>query len=208
MLFLDAHLADSAVSAGGRGADVLLRAQAAEAGGQRGLRRQRWCWHSCSRAARSVSSPLGPLPTIISARSEDPVCTWLGTDTALKLSHARRRTGTLQGRWGISARSALRHDVLVVTGVGFLIHVYSTGYMAHEGGYYRFFGYLNLFMFSMLTLVLANNLRAAVRRLGRRGPVLLPADRLLLPKESASTRGRRRSSSTASATLDSCWACS
>jgi NADH-quinone oxidoreductase subunit L len=48
--------------------------------------------------------------------------------------------------------------ILVVTGVGFLIHVYSTGYMAHEGGYYRFFGYLNLFMFSMLTLVLANNL--------------------------------------------------
>jgi len=48
--------------------------------------------------------------------------------------------------------------VLVVTGVGFLIHVYSIGYMGHEGGYYRFFGYLNLFMFSMLTLVLANNL--------------------------------------------------
>ena len=38
-----------------------------------------------------------------------------------------------------------------------LIHIYSTGYMAHEGGYYRFFGYLNLFMFSMLTLILANN---------------------------------------------------
>src|SRR5271166_4502993 len=48
--------------------------------------------------------------------------------------------------------------VIVVTFVGFLIHVYSIGYMAHEDGYYRFFGYLNLFMFSMLTLVLANNL--------------------------------------------------
>jgi NADH-quinone oxidoreductase subunit L len=48
--------------------------------------------------------------------------------------------------------------VLVVTGVGFLIHVYSVGYMAHEGGYYRFFGYMNLFMFAMLTLVLANNM--------------------------------------------------
>ena len=48
--------------------------------------------------------------------------------------------------------------VLVVTGVGLLIHVYSIGYMGHEGGYYRFFGYLNLFMFSMLTLILANNL--------------------------------------------------
>jgi NADH-quinone oxidoreductase subunit L len=48
--------------------------------------------------------------------------------------------------------------LFVVAGVGFLIHVYSTGYMAHEGGYYRFFGYLNLFMFSMLTLITANNL--------------------------------------------------
>src|SRR6202022_3750188 len=47
--------------------------------------------------------------------------------------------------------------LLFVTGVGLLIHIYSTGYMAHEGGYYRFFGYLNLFMFSMLTLILANN---------------------------------------------------
>jgi len=47
--------------------------------------------------------------------------------------------------------------VLVVTGVGFLIHVYATSYMEHEGGYYRFFAYLNLFMFFMLTLVLANN---------------------------------------------------
>ena len=47
--------------------------------------------------------------------------------------------------------------ILVVTGVGFLIHVYSIGYMGHEGGYYRFFGYLNLFIFFMLTLVLANN---------------------------------------------------
>ena len=47
--------------------------------------------------------------------------------------------------------------LLFVTGVGMLIHIYSTGYMSHEGGYYRFFGYLNLFMFSMLTLILANN---------------------------------------------------
>ena len=38
-----------------------------------------------------------------------------------------------------------------------LIHIYSTGYMKHDGGYYRFFGYLNLFMFSMLTLILGNN---------------------------------------------------
>jgi len=47
--------------------------------------------------------------------------------------------------------------LLVVTGVGFLIHIYSAGYMADEEGYYRFFSYLNLFMFFMLTLVLAAN---------------------------------------------------
>jgi NADH-quinone oxidoreductase subunit L len=47
--------------------------------------------------------------------------------------------------------------VLVVTGVGFLIHVYSIGYMAHDPSFRRFFMYLNLFMFAMLTLVLADN---------------------------------------------------
>ncbi|MDD8025988.1 MAG: NADH-quinone oxidoreductase subunit L [Acidobacteriota bacterium] len=47
--------------------------------------------------------------------------------------------------------------VLVVTGVGLLIHVYSTGYMAREKGYARYFAALNLFTFSMLILVLASN---------------------------------------------------
>ncbi|MGO8743148.1 MAG: NADH-quinone oxidoreductase subunit L [Limisphaerales bacterium] len=47
--------------------------------------------------------------------------------------------------------------LLVVTGVGFLIHIYSVGYMWEDPSYYRFFAYLNLFMFFMLTLVLANN---------------------------------------------------
>ena len=75
--------------------------------------------------------------------------------------------------------------LLVVTGIGSLIHVYSIGYMAHEhgpnfGGYYRFFAYLNLFMFFMLVLVLGGKLPAAVRGLGRGRAVQLPADRLLL----------------------------
>ena len=46
---------------------------------------------------------------------------------------------------------------LVVTGVGLLIHIYAAGYMTSEGGYYRFFAYMNLFLFFMLTLVLAGN---------------------------------------------------
>ncbi|MFM8531750.1 MAG: NADH-quinone oxidoreductase subunit L [Ilumatobacteraceae bacterium] len=47
--------------------------------------------------------------------------------------------------------------LIVVTTVGFLVHVYSTGYMKGDGGYYRFFSYLPLFVFSMLMLVLADN---------------------------------------------------
>jgi len=60
--------------------------------------------------------------------------------------------------WGLLLDPLSAVMILVVTGVGFLIHFYSIGYMAQEGGYYRFFGYMNLFMFSMLTLVLANNM--------------------------------------------------
>jgi NADH-quinone oxidoreductase subunit L len=47
--------------------------------------------------------------------------------------------------------------LMIVTWVGFLIHVYATGYMAHERGYTRFFTYLNLFMFMMLLLILGAN---------------------------------------------------
>lgn len=67
------------------------------------------------------------------------------------------------GAGGFTAEAGIQIDplsglwLLIVTGVGFLIHVYSTGYMSHEEGYPRFFCYLNLFMFSMLLLVLGNN---------------------------------------------------
>jgi NADH-quinone oxidoreductase subunit L len=47
--------------------------------------------------------------------------------------------------------------LLVITGVGFLIHIYSVGYMGHEEGYARYFSYLNLFLFFMTVLVLAGN---------------------------------------------------
>ena len=60
--------------------------------------------------------------------------------------------------WGFQLDPLSAVMILIVTGVGLLIHFYSIGYMGHEGGYYRFFGYMNLFMFSMLMLVLGNNL--------------------------------------------------
>jgi len=47
--------------------------------------------------------------------------------------------------------------VLVVTGVSFVIHIYSTGYMAHDESYWRFFAYLNMFVFFMIMLVLGSN---------------------------------------------------
>jgi NADH-quinone oxidoreductase subunit L len=67
------------------------------------------------------------------------------------------RAGDFSAGFGLYLDQLSLLMTLIVTGVGFLIHVYSVGYMAQEGGYYRFFAYLNLFMFFMLTLVLANN---------------------------------------------------
>jgi len=67
------------------------------------------------------------------------------------------RMATFSADWGFLLDPLSSVMILVVTGIGFLIHVYSTGYMAHDNGYYRFFGYLNLFIFFMLMLVLANN---------------------------------------------------
>ncbi len=63
----------------------------------------------------------------------------------------------LHADWGFLLDPLSSVMILVVTGIGFLIHVYAVGYMEHEGGFYRFFGYLNLFVFFMLILVLANN---------------------------------------------------
>ena len=59
-------------------------------------------------------------------------------------------------RFSVDALSGVM--MLVVTGVGFLIHLYSTAYMAEDPGFARFFAYLNLFIFAMLTLILADNL--------------------------------------------------
>jgi len=67
------------------------------------------------------------------------------------------QSGRFQANFGFMLDHLSGLMILIVTGVGFLIHVYSAGYMAHEEGYYRYFAYLNLFVFFMLTLVLANN---------------------------------------------------
>ena len=80
--------------------------------------------------------------------------TWLA---GLPFHMANGHLATFSLDWGFLLDPLSSVMILVVTGISFLIHVYSIGYMAHDGGYYRFFGYLNLFVFFMLMLVLANN---------------------------------------------------
>jgi NADH-quinone oxidoreductase subunit L len=65
--------------------------------------------------------------------------------------------GDLQVDWGFLLDPLSALMIMVVTGVGSLIHLYSIGYMHGEEGFYRYFSYLNLFCFSMLMLVLGNN---------------------------------------------------
>ena len=89
---------------------------------------------------------------------EKVMFTWLGTgDSSLSYVTNGGHTAQFEADAGFLLDPLSSIWLLFVTGVGMLIHIYSMGYMAHEGGYYRFFGYLNLFMFSMLTLILANN---------------------------------------------------
>src|SRR6202048_5129801 len=99
-----------------------------------------------------------PQPSHFHRPYQTVLYTWLGSDTGnLTYRLHDGSTAPFQADAGFLLDPLSSIWLLFVTGVGMLIHIYSTGYMAHESGYYRFFGYLNLFMFSMLTLILANN---------------------------------------------------
>jgi NADH-quinone oxidoreductase subunit L len=76
---------------------------------------------------------------------QDVVYTWI-------------QSGTLKINLSLQVDALTAVMLLIVTGIGFLIHVYSLGYMGHDGGIVRFFVYLNLFIFFMLLLVMADNL--------------------------------------------------
>ena len=67
------------------------------------------------------------------------------------------QSGAFHVGWDFAVDKLTMIMLLIVTGIGSLIHIYATGYMEHEEGYYRFFAYLNLFMFFMLNLVLGAN---------------------------------------------------
>ncbi|MHB1844644.1 MAG: NADH-quinone oxidoreductase subunit L [Deltaproteobacteria bacterium] len=81
---------------------------------------------------------------------------WSGAD--LSLSGAWFSVGAIHVGSGLVVDRLTSVMLLVVTGVGFLIHVYSTGYIADDPAPWRFFAYLNLFVAAMLVLVLADNL--------------------------------------------------
>ena len=65
--------------------------------------------------------------------------------------------GSFHVQWGYLVDSLTAVMLIVVSTIGMLVHYYSIGYMRDDGGYYRFFAYLNLFMFMMFVLILANN---------------------------------------------------
>ncbi len=90
---------------------------------------------------------------------EDSLYTWIKAGDDVQLTDGTLvKGGTFSVDVGFLADPLSSVMMLVVCGVGFLIHVYSTGYMAHDPGYSRFFCYLNLFTFAMLLLVMGNNI--------------------------------------------------
>ena len=134
------------------------------------------CAMVCLALPDRASAPSGSWPSCrpTSGSSRPRSATWM------PLGPIGRLRPSLSIPWGFALDPLSAVMLLVVAGVGFLIHVYSIGYMAHEADYARFFVYLNLFMAMMLMLVLGEQPAGAVRRLGGRRPLLLPADRLLL----------------------------
>ena len=104
---------------------------------------------ACGSAALSLLASLKAVGELLalppeSRRVTQVVAPWIGA-------------GNFQADWGLLLDPLSAVMILVVSGVGFLIHVYSVGYMHEDPDHPRFFAYLNLFTFSMLMLVLANN---------------------------------------------------
>src|SRR6185369_5343111 len=68
------------------------------------------------------------------------------------------KTGDFSCSFGLMLDPLSSVMIMIVTGIGTLIHIYSSGYMSHDPGISRFFAYLNLFLFAMILLVLGDNL--------------------------------------------------
>jgi NADH-quinone oxidoreductase subunit L len=104
----------------------------------------------------ALLAPLGSLAIV----SHDAYLYWSGALAFPAIKHEAPTwisVGTLHIDFGLVLDQLSLMMLLIITGVGFLIHIYSAGYMAHEKGYWRYFAYLNLFLFFMTVLVLAGN---------------------------------------------------
>jgi NADH-quinone oxidoreductase subunit L len=97
-------------------------------------------------------TPGAPAHTIV-----ETLWTWIPGGPAEAALHGTAGAAPLSIDWAYQVDPLSSVMILVVTFVGFLIHVYSIGYMSHDPGYARYMAYLNLFMFAMLTLVLGAN---------------------------------------------------
>ncbi len=115
--------------------------------------------------------------------------------------------GTFNVSWGIRVDQLSGIMMLIITGIGALIHIYSIGYMHGDERFPRFFVYLNLFVSSMLVLVMSDNFLGHVRRLGVGGVVFAICSSASGSRTSKTLRlGARPSWSTASAMWVLCWA--
>jgi len=118
--------------------------------------------------AIALLAPLGSLALVLNAAAATMIsaatsCQGCGSVAAVTLPytetwrHPWLAIGPIHAEFSIVLDQLSMVMLLVVTGVGFLIHVYSVGYMKEDKGYARYFGYLNLFLFFMTVLVLAGN---------------------------------------------------
>ena len=112
-------------------------------------------------AARSLLSFLVSVYAVVQAHGApdhtlvETLWTWIPGGAAEPATAPAPRRSSVDWAYQVDPLSSVM--LLVVTFVGFLIHVYSIGYMGHDPGYARYMSYLNLFMFAMLTLVLGAN---------------------------------------------------
>ncbi len=113
----------------------------------------------CRRAPKPVVSAVALIGSLIPLLQVTAIVTKF---SSLTLPHVETvgtwiRAGTFHADFSFQLDQLSLVMLCVVTGVGFLIHVYSVGYMSDDPSYWRFFAYMNLFLFFMLTLVLADN---------------------------------------------------
>ena len=111
------------------------------------------------KAPRPFVTAIALIASLIPAIQVAVIVTKFGTLTLPYLEHhgAWIAAGAFHADFSFQLDQLTLVMLCVITGVGFLIHLYSVGYMAEEDGYWRFFAYMNLFLFFMLTLVLAEN---------------------------------------------------